>query len=243
MMEWERVNVIRATQAGRARLFGVWSESQNLKAGDTFAIVEPLDSAPTAFAFVPAAGFGKVRLGQRVTLRLDAFPYHEFGLVEASGPAVSAVAVDGQYRVLLDLPTAFVVECQNGSILPEHGGRRAHRGRPASPDPAIVAGAAEFRRLANAAKQTAAVSRSYASPLPQHRTGGPFTKRANQRCYRSPSVSKQSKANPAFGVPRSMPRHEIAQPGRQPLMTMRAKRRLPRVPLSLIDLADARQTT
>jgi HlyD family secretion protein len=107
MTEWDRVNVIRATQAGRVRLFGVWSESQNLKAGDTFAIVEPLDQTPTAFAFVPAAGFGKVRLGQRVTLRLDAFPYHEFGLVDARVAAVSAVAVDGQYRVLLDLPNGL----------------------------------------------------------------------------------------------------------------------------------------
>jgi HlyD family secretion protein len=104
MMEWERVNVISATQPGRVRLFGVWSESQNLKAGDTFAIIEPTNSTPTAFAFVPAAGFGKVRLGQRVTIRLDAYPYHEFGLVEAKVAAVSAVAVDGQYRVLLDLP-------------------------------------------------------------------------------------------------------------------------------------------
>jgi HlyD family secretion protein len=107
MMEWERVNVIRAAQAGRARLFAVWSESQNLRAGDTFAIIEPINSAPTAFAFVPAAGFGKVRLGQRVSIRLDAYPYHEFGLVEARVAAVSAVAVDGQYRVLLDLPNGL----------------------------------------------------------------------------------------------------------------------------------------
>jgi len=109
MMEWERINVIRATQAGRARLFGVWSESQNLKAGDTFAIIEPINSAPTAFAFVPAAGFGKVKLGQRVTIRLDAYPYHEFGLVEARVAAASAVAVDGQYRVLLDLPHGLLL--------------------------------------------------------------------------------------------------------------------------------------
>ena len=57
-----------------------------------------------AFAFVPAAGFGKVQLGQRVTIRLDAYPRLEFGLLEAKVAAMSAVAIDGQYRVLLDLP-------------------------------------------------------------------------------------------------------------------------------------------
>jgi len=107
VQEWERTDVIRAPQAGRVRLFGVWSESQNLRSGDTFAIVEPISSTPTAFAFVPAAGFGKVRLGQRVTIRLDAYPRGEFGLVEATVAAVSAVAIDGQYRVLLDLPNGL----------------------------------------------------------------------------------------------------------------------------------------
>jgi multidrug resistance efflux pump len=107
MQEWEHVNVIRASQAGRVRLFGLWSESQNLKAGDTFAVVEPLNSTPTAFAFVPAAGFGKVQLGQRVTIRLDAYPRMEFGLLEAKVAATSAVAIDGKYRVLLDLPNAL----------------------------------------------------------------------------------------------------------------------------------------
>jgi HlyD family secretion protein len=109
VQEWEHVNVIRAPQAGRARLFGLWSESQNIKSGDTFAIVEPVASAPTAFAFVPAAGFGKVRLGQRVTIRLDAYPRVEFGLLEARVAAISAVAIDGKYRVLLDLPNGLLL--------------------------------------------------------------------------------------------------------------------------------------
>jgi multidrug resistance efflux pump len=104
MQEWERVDVIRAPQPGRVRLFGLWSESQNVRSGDTFAIVEPVAAAPMAFAFVPAAGFGKVQLGQRVTIRLDAYPRLEFGLLEAKVAAMSAVAIDGKYRVLLDLP-------------------------------------------------------------------------------------------------------------------------------------------
>jgi multidrug resistance efflux pump len=104
VQEWERINVIRAPQAGRLRLFGIWSASQNLRTGDTFAIIEPVGSAATAFAFVPAAGFGKVRVGQRVTIRLDAYPRVEFGLVEARIAAVSAVSIDNQYRILLELP-------------------------------------------------------------------------------------------------------------------------------------------
>lgn len=105
--EWDRVNVIRSSEAGRVRLFGLWSEAQNLKAGDTFAIIEPVSTTPTAFAFVAAAGFGKVQLGQRVTIRLDAYPRMEFGLLEARVAATSAVAIDGKYRVLLELPNGL----------------------------------------------------------------------------------------------------------------------------------------
>ncbi|MGJ4929502.1 hypothetical protein ACQR1I_23650 [Bradyrhizobium sp. HKCCYLS2038] len=109
MQEWDRINVIRAPQAGRVRLFGLWSEAQNIRSGDTFAIVEPVHSTPSAFAFIPEAGFGKVRLGQKVVIRLDAYPRLEFGQLEARVAAISAVAIDGKYRVLLDLPNGLTL--------------------------------------------------------------------------------------------------------------------------------------
>ncbi len=109
MQDWDRVNVIRAPQTGRVRLFGLWSEAQNIRSGDTFAIVEPVSSTPSAFAFVPEAGFGKVRLGQKVAIRLDAYPRLEFGQLEARVAAISAVAIEGKYRVLLDLPNGLTL--------------------------------------------------------------------------------------------------------------------------------------
>jgi multidrug efflux pump subunit AcrA (membrane-fusion protein) len=107
IQEWERVNVIRASQSGRLRLFGVWSDSQNLKSGDTFAIIEPAVTTPAAFAFVPATGFGKIRIGQRVTIRLDAYPRAEYGFLEARIAAVSSVALHGKYRVQFELPNGL----------------------------------------------------------------------------------------------------------------------------------------
>jgi len=56
---------------------------------------------------VPEAGFGKVRVGQKVMIRLDAYPRLEFGQLDARVASISAVAIDGKYRVLLDLPNGL----------------------------------------------------------------------------------------------------------------------------------------
>jgi membrane fusion protein (multidrug efflux system) len=55
-------------------------------------------------AHYPAqAAFGRIRAGQRATLRLDGFPWAEFGTVSATVAEVGREVRDGKVRVELAL--------------------------------------------------------------------------------------------------------------------------------------------
>ena len=51
--------------------------------------------------FSPATALGRVRVGQRASMRLDGFSWTEFGMLEATVVAVASEARDGLVRVEL----------------------------------------------------------------------------------------------------------------------------------------------
>ena len=58
---------------------------------------------------MPRRGAGKITAGMPVNIRLDGFPYQEFGAVKASVSQVSLVPeVDGQYLVTVSMPDNMV---------------------------------------------------------------------------------------------------------------------------------------
>lgn len=52
---------------------------------------------------LPVHGAGKVKIGQRVLLRLDAYPHNEFGFLEGEISEVVPVAIDNYYRANVKL--------------------------------------------------------------------------------------------------------------------------------------------
>ena len=57
---------------------------------------------------VSTGGAGKIKPGQTVRVRLDDFPYKEFGVVTGKVQSISMVARDGANLVLIDLPHPLV---------------------------------------------------------------------------------------------------------------------------------------
>ena len=57
---------------------------------------------------VKTGGAGKIKLGQTVRIRLDDYPYKEFGLVTGTVQSVSLVAREGAHLVLIELPHPLV---------------------------------------------------------------------------------------------------------------------------------------
>jgi multidrug resistance efflux pump len=93
----------------RAPVDGLIGEALNLRVGAVVADGDRLGSIVPAghllvVAHYPAQeAFGRIRAGQRATLRLDGFPWAEFGTVSATVADVGREVRDGKVRVELAL--------------------------------------------------------------------------------------------------------------------------------------------
>lgn len=90
--QWRQQYVLEAPAAGRVTLVNYWSENQHVKVGDKLASIIP--DGPTEVIGrmqVPTAGFGKVKVGQTVNVKLNGYPYMEFGVLRGTIRSLSAV--------------------------------------------------------------------------------------------------------------------------------------------------------
>ncbi|WP_420429506.1 hypothetical protein [Kordiimonas sp.] len=100
---WERENLLRASVSGTLRTFGVWSEQRFVAQGEQLFIVEPYQQQVYATGSFDGTGFGQARIGDRVLVSLDDYPFHRFGKRAGEVEALSAVVVEGKRHVRVAL--------------------------------------------------------------------------------------------------------------------------------------------
>ena len=89
---WKETYAFIAPFNGRVSLQNVWSRGQHVDVGDLVASVAGQDvTSVTGRLKVPSDGFGKVRPGQRVIVRLNGFPYMEYGVLQGVVRTISSV--------------------------------------------------------------------------------------------------------------------------------------------------------
>lgn len=83
---WEEDHLIKAPAAGRVVLAEAWNDHQFVSLGRVLLTIDPeAREKPVAVrANLPVAKSGKVGIGQQVLLRLQAYPYKEFGVLEGT---------------------------------------------------------------------------------------------------------------------------------------------------------------
>jgi len=90
--QWRQQYVLEAPVAGRVTLVNYWSGNQHVAVGDKLASIVP-DGATEVIGRlqVPSAGFGKVKVGQGANVKLNGYPYMEFGVLRGRIRSLSAV--------------------------------------------------------------------------------------------------------------------------------------------------------
>jgi len=103
---WERNYLLISPINGVVNLMGFWSNNQNVQSGETIFTIQPnLQTKPIGKALMPVQGSGKVKVGQRVNVRLNNFPDQEFGYLEGIVQNISSIPnSDGQYVVEIRFP-------------------------------------------------------------------------------------------------------------------------------------------
>ncbi len=105
---WEKQYVLRSPIAGSVSFTEFWSQNQQLKAGDiVFTIIPHNESNIIGRASLSVAGAGKVEIGQQVNVKLENFPYMEYGMVKGIVRNISQVPSNNYYIVEVDFPNGL----------------------------------------------------------------------------------------------------------------------------------------
>ncbi|MEM1124252.1 MAG: HlyD family efflux transporter periplasmic adaptor subunit, partial [Bacteroidota bacterium] len=110
LQEWQQNYLIKAPIAGKVNLEKIWSDQQFISAGEPLLTIVPAEGTGKiiAKAQVPTANSGKVEVGQTVNIRLNGYPYQEFGILKATVKQIALVPQEESYTVTLKMPEVLV---------------------------------------------------------------------------------------------------------------------------------------
>jgi multidrug resistance efflux pump len=83
ILSWEQNYVLTAPFSGKLSYISQVYQNQFIKAGTALFAVVPDNNKYIGYIEIPAQGFGKVKPNQMVHIKLDHYPYHEYGQVNA----------------------------------------------------------------------------------------------------------------------------------------------------------------
>lgn len=106
MEQWEHQYLLKSPIDGVLNLTGVWGENQFVASGDAVFVVVPTSlKQPIGRALLPAAGAGKVKVGQRVIISINNFPEEEYGNLVGNVLAMANTPTsDGNYMIDIAFP-------------------------------------------------------------------------------------------------------------------------------------------
>lgn len=106
---WERDYLLASPINGVVTQMGVWSSNQNVNAGETvFTVIPSQQNTPKGKAMLPVQGAGKVKIGQRVNVRINNFPDQEFGYLLGKVESISSIpTAEGFYVVEVGFPNGM----------------------------------------------------------------------------------------------------------------------------------------
>ncbi|MBN2275396.1 MAG: HlyD family efflux transporter periplasmic adaptor subunit [Bacteroidales bacterium] len=106
---WEGHYVLKAPLSGRVSFSKVWNENQPVSEGDLVMTVIPLEQGNVIGKMnLSMEGAGKVREGQRVVIKLDHYPYLEFGMLNGYVKSIAAAPNESAYMVQVNLKDSLL---------------------------------------------------------------------------------------------------------------------------------------
>ena len=105
---WKENHLLTAQAKGQLAYLGFYEPNMFTEANKAMFSVLPDSGRITARALLPITGSGKVKTGQRVNIKLESFPFQQFGMLEGQVATISALPADKKYLVLLNLPDPLI---------------------------------------------------------------------------------------------------------------------------------------
>jgi multidrug resistance efflux pump len=106
---WEQTYLLKAPNQGVVTFTTFWTKDQNVSIGDKVITIVPEDAGEIIGKInLSLRRSGKVKVGQRVNIKLDNYPHMEFGMVGGVVKNISLVPADNFYTVEVELSDGLV---------------------------------------------------------------------------------------------------------------------------------------
>jgi multidrug resistance efflux pump len=107
--DWDRTYLLKSPVAGKVTFTTFWNNNQNIKTGElVFTIVPKNFSYYLAKIQLPIQSSGKVKVGQKVIISLDDYPYMEYGFIKGKISNISLVPDNDFYFAEVILPSKLI---------------------------------------------------------------------------------------------------------------------------------------
>jgi multidrug resistance efflux pump len=101
LRDWEYSYLLKSSTAGLVSFQKVWGSNQQVAGGELIFTVLPLNKAELLSAMkIPAQNAGKVKVGQKVLIKLDNYPFQQFGALVGEISSIS-VSPDDEFNYLI----------------------------------------------------------------------------------------------------------------------------------------------
>ena len=104
--DWELTYTLKSSVSGVVTFLQVWTKNQSIASGDNvFSIIPTIKEGYIGKVKAPALNSGKIKIGQKVNIRLTNFPDREFGVLRGKVSNISLVPdKDGNLLIDVSLP-------------------------------------------------------------------------------------------------------------------------------------------
>ena len=107
LAEWNYKYVLTAPIDGNASFFDFWSNNQFVNSGDAVMTIVPQYHNIIGKVYLPIAGSGKVKVGQKVSIQCDNYPCREYGFVKGKVASISLMPQNNKFLVYVELPNGL----------------------------------------------------------------------------------------------------------------------------------------
>lgn len=112
LKKWEQTYVLKAPFDGQVEFMKFWTNGQFVEAGEDIFGIVPKENSILGQVLLPAMGAGKVKPGSHVTIKLEDYPYAEFGSIKGIVKSISLITNEyktaqsniNTYLVSVDMP-------------------------------------------------------------------------------------------------------------------------------------------
>jgi hypothetical protein len=103
IVSWKEQNLFISPCDGDLSYSNFLENNMHIDNSKILFIVSPNNSNYLARGSLPVFGSGKVRVGQKVNIKVDNYPFEQFGMIEGEITSISDIPIDGNYNLEIRL--------------------------------------------------------------------------------------------------------------------------------------------